>query len=1188
MSELKAFDSSKTKLEKGVTLLEASAGTGKTYALARIFLRLIAEEGVEVGKILTVTFTSAATEELRDRIRSLLVESHDTLLEEPTPGEDPTFSRLRALEGVSKEECVRRIKLSITCFDEAIISTIHGFCNRVLTENSFETQSLFEAELDKASKEMAMEGVQEYWREKFASAHPVVSASASTKNVNLEDMAVFFNGLPRTQEYELGFEEEVEAKAAVDSLIAAFDRLKTSWSAGQVDYADYVSNCLAKNARPKTNLERHSRILNQALLNDEPSPTGIEILDEMRASKLKPKREFDEREKPSFSEDADVFWSALESFGRAVRVDCVKYLERRIGEWKARRGLLFFDDLLSLTAQAVASKGKDGDALRDGLRESFEAALIDEFQDTDPVQFEIFRELFGETGKHWLYLIGDPKQSIYRFRGADLEAYFDFAQKTKAVKYSLDTNYRTVTPLVESINAFFSKSDEPFLHSELLFSPVNPNREGEADKEKIYLEDGERKPAFVIRALDWRKEKEPKADEARRAIRKDMANEIHRLLSTGTIGGEKVRAKDVAVLVRSNPDARKVWKYFRKRGLAAVVFTDVSLFESPEAKELLWVLEGLVNARNERAIKRALATGLLGMTSADFQSWQDEPAKWDEWVGTFREYHETWRKKGIYVAMRELFRKTRAIPRNLRRPDGERRVTNFLHLAEVLHQATSTNPLSPSSLVVWLRTRMEQSDVSNDEYQLRLESQSESIRILTVHKSKGLEYPIVFLPGLSFLSGGKGDDFKYHREDGKLVVDLKKTAGEDALSLGKREEEQEDARVLYVALTRSAARCYVYHAPVKISGKARVPAQVRMMRSWGSQAQSDESEDSGPQDGNAMSEAVEQWVAGLSGQADYATFTDEQADFVGEGNVESGNLEEDSLQAENWNPERKIPRAKIVESFSGLSKQVGFDGRDLDGISDGQDQQEDFLGEEKTPIFKFPAGATPGNFMHDVFEHLDFSDSSNWKGFIEDKLKQHQYDSKKWTPTILDMVEQVMVTELEPGLSLNKLEKADRMEEMEFHFPMAPGFLPELSGSLPEDSILKKYLVRLSREDYRRIEENGYLKGLVDLIFRANGKYYVLDWKSNKLSGRTEGFGDKEIEKEMLTHHYVLQYHLYVVAVHRFLHSRMKDYSYERNFGGVYYLFLRGMNVGSENGIYFDLPDLETVRILENFLVPGK
>ena len=1175
MNGLTAFDSSKTKLEKGVTLLEASAGTGKTYALARIFLRLVAEEGVEVGKILTVTFTTAATEELRDRIRSLLVEAHETLLEKPIPGEDPTFSRLRSLAGVDEEECIRRIRLAITCFDEAIISTIHGFCNRVLTENSFETRSLFEAQLDKASKEMVLEGVQEYWRERFASAHPVVSAAASTKSVKPDEIADFFNGLPRTQEYLLGFEQELDILEALDSLLAGFENLRAFWPSGHSYYAEYVTNCLPKNARAKTGLDRHSRILNQALLKDEPSPAGIEILDQMRASKLKPKKEFQSREKPAFSHEADTFWSTLERFGRAVRVDCIRFLEKRMKEWKARRGLLFFDDLLSLTAKAVASEDQDGNALRAGLRDSFDAALIDEFQDTDPVQFEIFSKLFGELGEHWLYLIGDPKQSIYRFRGADLEAYFDFAKKTKALKYSLDTNYRTVTPLVESVNAFFSNSHEPFLHQELPFAPVKPNRAGKADKEKAYVEEYEGKPAFVIRELGWRKEKEPKADEARRAIRKDMANEIYRILSTGTIGGEKVRAKDIAVLVRSNSDARNIWKYFRKRGLAAVVFTDVSLFESPEAKELLWVLEGLVNARNERAIKRALATGLLGMTSKDFQLWQDEPAKWDEWVGRFREYHETWRKKGIYVALRELFRETQAIPQNLSRPDGERRVTNFLHLAEVLHQATSTTPLAPSSLVVWLRTRMEQRDVSNDEYQLRLESQSESIRILTVHKSKGLEYPIVFLPGLSFLSGKKGEDFKYHREDGKLVVDLKKTASEDAQALGKLEEEQEDARVLYVALTRSASRCYVYHAPVKISEKARVPAQVRMMRSWGSQ------------EANTIQEQAQSWVSELFGRADYLSFSDVQSDFQGEENPALASSNDDSLEARNWKSDRKIPRAKIVESFSGLSRQVSFDGRDLDGISEGQDEQQ-FLGEGKTPIFKFPAGANAGSFMHDVFEHLEFTDSSNWEGFIEEKLKEHQYDSKKWTSVILGMVEEVMGTELESGFSLNKLEEEDRLEEMEFHFPMAPGFLPELSGSLPNSSILKKYLSRLNREDCRRIEESGYLKGLVDLTFRANGKYYVLDWKSNKLGGSAEGFGEKEMEKEMLTHDYVLQYHLYVVAVHRFLLSRMKDYSYERNFGGAYYLFVRGMSVGSENGIYFDLPDLETVRILENFLVSGK
>jgi len=1188
MSDLPAFDSSTTELKKGVTLLEASAGTGKTYALARIFLRLVAERGVEVGKILTVTFTSAATEELRDRIRSLLVEAHETLQEDPKADEDSAFLRLRDEEktGVSKEECVRRIKLAITCFDETIINTIHGFCNRVLAENSFETQSLFDAQLDKASREMAMEGVREYWREKFACVHPVIAASASTKKVKPGDMADFFNGLPTTQKYDLGFDREEDIQVAVDSLIAEFENLKAAWAAGHADYADYVTSCLAKNARPKTNIDSHSHILNQALLKDKPSPAGIEILDQMRASKLNPNLKFASREKPTFAQEADSFWAALESFGRAVRVDCIRYLEEKVKKWKARRAVLFFDDLLSLTAKAVTSQNQDGEALRNGLRESFEAALIDEFQDTDPVQFEIFRKLFANTGKHWLYLIGDPKQSIYRFRGADLEAYFDFAKKTKAVKYSLDTNYRATTPLVESVNAFFSKTKEPFLHPDLPFASVEPNRGGKADQEKTFLEDGEIKPAFVIREMEWTKEKKPGAPLARRAIQKDMANEIHHLLANGTIGGERVRAKDIAVLVRSNPQALKVWQYFRKRGLAAVVFSDISLFEAPEAKELLWVMEGLVNVRDERSIKRALATGLLGMTSKDFQLWQDDPEKWDDWVGLFKEYHEIWRKKGIYVALRELFKKTRAIPLNLKRPDGERRVTNFLHLAEVLHQATSSNPLSPSSLIVWLRTQMGKQDSTNDEYQLRLESQSESIRILTVHKSKGLEYPIVFLPGHSFLPSQKGDSISYHCKDGKLVVDLKKTADEDAKALARLEEDQEDARVLYVALTRSAGRCYVYHAPIGFSKNSKIPAQVRMMRSWGERADPAETDDPGSPDDDTLGGSVGQWIDELGEQADYQTFSANQPESEEEVDSIEEDSREDELQAASWDLSRKILRGRIVDSFSGLSKQVGFDGRDLDGITEEKELQVDFLGEEKDPIFKFPAGANAGSFMHDVFEYLDFSDSSKWEDLIVGKLKHHNYDSKKWTPVILRMVEQVMAAELEPGLSLNKLDRIDRLEEMEFHFPMSPGFLPELADSLPESSLLGKYLGRLNRDDCRKIEENGYLNGLVDLIFRSNGKYYVLDWKSNKLGGRAEGFGTKEMEKEMLTHHYVLQYHLYVVATHRFLSSRMKDYSYERNFAGVYYLFVRGMKVGSENGIYFDLPDLGTIEALENFLVP--
>ena len=460
-----------------------------------------------------------------------------------------------------------------------------------------------------------------------------------------------------------------------------------------------------------------------------------------------------------------------------------------------------------------------------------------------------------------------------------------------------------------------------------------------------------------------------------------------------------------------------------------------------------------------------------------------------------------------------------------------------------------------------------------------MESQSESIRILTVHKSKGLEYPIVFLPGLSFPSGGYRDDFKYHRDDGKLVVELEKTASDDAKAKGAMEEEEEDARVLYVALTRSASRCYLYHAPVKISSNARVPAQVRMMRSWATDGNTSGTE------GNSLVKEASAWVDALGGRAEYNLFTTNQQKRSNSENDEITCSKLVDLQSESWDENRKIPDAKIVESFSGLSKQVGFDGRDLDGTDEGQWQQEDIIAKENQPIFNFPAGAHAGNFMHDVFENLNFSDSSGWKELISKKLDDHQFDSKQWSPVILDMVHQVMGTELEQGFCLNLLNVTDRLEEMEFYFPVSSGFLPELAQHLPAHSKLKKYLDRISADECMRIEGDGYLKGLIDLTFRKDGKFYILDWKSNKLSGSSKGFDDKEIEREMLTHHYVLQYHIYTVALHRFLQSRMKGYRYERNFGGVYYLFVRGMRKDTDRGIFYDLPDLETVQTLEKFLI---
>lgn len=1167
------FDCANEPLDNGVRLLEASAGTGKTYALARIYLRLVAEHGLEVSKILVVTFTLAATEELRGRIRELLVEALASLTAENAKIEDATIRQL-AQSNKDKALYIRRIRLAITCFDEAVIHTIHGFCSRVLAENSLETLALFEAELDESADDLISEAVLEYWRLIMVNTHPVVAASAKIARIGPAELIKFYQGLPATRCYRLNFDQGGNPALVREEIISQFRNLGDAWSNGREEYARFVEECVNKRNRAYTQFDRHAAMLDDLLNEQSISPAGIEVLQDVRSSKLAVRQEFIDRPKPGFALMVESFCTALDRLGNAVRVESARYLRSRIDQWKTSRGMLSFNDLLQLTADAICRDAPSGQSLRQSLRINFEAALIDEFQDTDPIQFKIFQELFGSSENHRLYLIGDPKQSIYRFRGADLEAYFNFAQATGAQTYSLDKNFRTVTPLVRAVNYLLCASPQsPFLHPRLPFYPVHPNEGGDADRNKSFEYASGNPPPLVVRELSFPGERPPNKPVAQSAIRIDMANEILDLLENGRVGQRQVTPGDIAVLVRSNAEAREVWQYFGTRGLPAVVFSDMSLFETDEARELCWVLEGLASSGNDRSVRRALATGLLGMCGSDFQHWEENPQAWESQVVEFRTIRKTWSTSGVYVALQQLFRQTGAIAKNLNGPDGERRVTNFLHLSEVLHQATANHPMSPSSLVVWLRAKIDQVDRTNEEYQLRLESESEAIRILTVHKSKGLEYPITFLPFLGFVSEKNKGLFTHHDKDGNLVVGLREISSPNELEQGYLEERQEDSRVLYVGLTRASSRCYLYHIPEPSDQEETPSAQGRIFREINQSAQ-----------GGGISAWLER--SGYEKEISH-TYISLHPTEKGGGiwQKEIADIPPESLCFEHFPEDRKFSARGIVESFSSLTSQVDFEGSDLDGISPFL-EQEVLLPSKRDRIFEFPAGAKAGNFIHDVFENLCFDDPTEWESIIRTKLSSHQFDHSQWTGTILAMIERVMQVELFTGFSLASLAASDRMEEMEFVFPSITRELGNLKNSLPEDSKLKQYLSRFHGSEWEGVVTDGYITGLVDLVFRAEGRYFILDWKSNVLNGRADGFGQSAIELEMFDHHYILQYHLYVLAVHRFLCSRIPDYSYENQFGGVYYLFTRGVQPSTQNGIFHDRPSLAVIKKLEEVLCP--
>ena len=1184
---MKSFDCATEVLEPGVTLLEASAGTGKTYALARIFLRLVVEEGVEVGKLLTVTFTTAATEELRGRIRELLVEALACLQGKQDSNGDPTINRIMSLESLPVEKAILRLRLAITCFDEAIISTIHGFCHRMLAENSLEANCLFDAELDQSSASLVTDAVREYWRKNFTDTAPLISAVASISKIRTSSIIDFYHKLPGTQDYHMGFSNGVGIQESRENLLRLFEQLKNSWKANSEEYLEFVATKIRKYTASKKAAVHRTHFDDIFIHGSKVTPDFISIFEYVRSSKLTLLKDFKNDSKPEFSELAERFWQAVEAFSQAIRVDAVSFIEKKITDWKAESGIMSFDDLLSITARAVARKDAVGESLRESLRSSFQVAMIDEFQDTDPVQFRIFRELFAHSDKHWLFLIGDPKQSIYRFRGADLEAYFKFSLETKGRKFSLDTNYRTVTPLVEATNSFFLKAKDAFLHSELKFQKVEPNLRGPADKSKLYSERGEVIPPLEIRELIYPEGDNVKAGDARSSIIQDLVQRVGEVLQYGRINDQPVRPEDIAILVRSNPQALEVWESFRSHNLPAVVFSNVSLFSTREAKELLWVLEGLVECRNERAVRRALATGLMGVTAADFITWQEDVSSWEAWMGCFREHFDLWRKDGVYVALISLFRRARAVSQNLRRPDGERRVTNFLHLAETLHQASSANPISPNSLIVWLRDQMEESASGQDEYQLRLESESTAIQILTVHKSKGLEYPIVFCPFLGLSPYQRDDGFFYHNEAGELVVELKKTASCEAASQGLREEDQEDARVLYVALTRAASRCVLYHAPVVISEnkeaeELKIPSLTRILRdqSWNEGTiLSDEDWKY-----NRVQEDVVRWIEGcdIGDKISFSSFDPE--DVPKSPSWKSTEFSNTQLAGNVWPLDRKISNGHSLRSFSGLVQGIDFEGKDFDAVEESREAgmlSENSIADE---IFEFPSGAQAGNFMHEVFERIDFTDKSNWEEIIKSACTKFGYDSHRWYRVIFKMIENVTGEKLSDGFSLSEIPLEDRIEEMEFHFPTRSGVFSELCKSLPEDSLLHQYLQGVSSEEILEIESSGFLKGLMDLVFRCDGKYYLLDWKSNRLNGQRDGFTSDAIQSEMMDHHYILQYHLYLVGLVRFLRSRINDFDYKKHFGGVYYLFVRGMGNGKGSGVFYDFPDILVLEKLESFL----
>jgi len=1210
---------------RGRNLVDASAGTGKTYAIATLFVRLLLETEHSPTQLLVVTFTEAATAELRDRIRKRVRECMAAASAEQTATDgdgdaaselDPTLLEIMARAG-DRERIAARLREALYDFDNVEISTIHGFCQRMLMERALESDVTFNSQLYGDARPMIDELILDYWANHAGPAAPELLAYMRSEGsrfgidqarrlaytvLRTPDVRVM-PGAPSSDEppdfegfrREFARAREIWLGHDVLGIIAASSVRKTSYNSRHTpNWVRAVTEYFAADpglflSPPKS----FERFCTQKLV--EAGGTALAHAE------------------PFLSCDAllaahQVLTRALDAEVLRFKLGLLDFLRRELPLRTGRLRQLSFDDLLDRLHAAL--HGARGNELARSIRERYPAALIDEFQDTDPRQLAIFERIYSAPNTS-LFLIGDPKQAIYSFRGADVFSYVAAARRTGEDRhFTMTTNYRSDPSMVAAVNHLLSSTPRPFLLPEIQFDPVShrPNaRDALLDASGAVVSGLELlvpPPSEVEgRGLgaDWISNELPAL----------VAREIQGALSDGLeCRGQPLGPGDIAVLTRTNDQAFAVQAALRRVGVTSVVLGDKSVYASDEAHELERLLAAVVEPTNQRSIRAALTTDMLGVSAHGLLAMDEDESEWEAWSSAFHSWNALWAQTGFVQMMRVLSARAKVHERLLALPDGERRLTNLLQLIELLHAAASRGHLGPSGLFGFLarERRREIIGMEAEAAQIRLESDADAVKITTMHKSKGLEYPVVYCPFLwhgMLLHTNDEQAPKLHLPNGELVLDIGSAEREEHIERARFEVFAENLRLLYVALTRARHRCSVVWGRI---GKYSTSALGYVLCPPPPAA-----------DGVALGvDAIQAHLAAL----DDAAWAAQLARHAAAAPIRVRPPREDQVardvpeaRAESLALAARRPSARIddrwrTSSFSALTSHApSSESReeqiaDHDTLASSEPEPEERAPPEALRLAEFPGGTKAGSFFHDILEHYDFVSPrpGPLHELVGSRLASYRYPVEQWKVPVADQICAVLDTPLcdtESGpLRLGDVPMAERLNELEFCVPVGNRESASGTGSIaaadlarvfreyPSPALPRRYADAVARLGF--IPLAGFLRGFIDLVFRHDERFYLVDYKGNHLGPSASDYAPEKLGDAMLRGQYFLQYHLYVLALHRYLGRRLAGYSFERHFGGVFYLFIKGM--GPEHGaagVFYEKPPIERVealgRLLERF-----
>jgi exodeoxyribonuclease V beta subunit len=1118
-------------LPSGVTVLEASAGTGKTFAIAALAARYVAE-GTPLASLLLVTFTRMATGELRERVRERLVSAEDGLTRALAGARPPAEDEVLTLLAAGEEGAVRarrdRLARALADFDAATIATTHGFCHEVLSGLG-------------------------------------VGGDVERDAVLVEDLGDLL-------------EEVVD-----DLYVRRFHRR------GEAPFGRDVALAVGRAA------------VDNAFAELEPRGAPADTTPAMR---------------------------------RRLAVAVRDELERR----KRLAGLLTYDDLLSRLRDTLADDERGPSACA-RLRERYAVALVDEFQDTDPVQWEIVRRAFGEGGAT-LVLIGDPKQAIYAFRGADVHAYLE-AARAAATRATLDVNWRSDQGLIDAYDALFAGAR--LGHPGIAYRRVRA-ADGRAEPGLVGAPEPEALRVRVVRRADGRVALTPRGyanvDTTRRHVAEDLAADLVRLLGSGAevlerradgsvARRDQVRPGHVAVLVRTHRQAALVRDRLDAVGVPAVINGAGSVLGTETARAWLRLLEAIERPASRARAASAALTPFLGwsaerVAAAGERDWEEVHARLHRWVGVLR-------RRGVAALLETISAVERLPGRVLAREEGEREMTDLRHVGQLLHAAATEDGLGVTALAGWLAARIAEAAGADDEDRSRrLDSDAEAVQVLTVHRSKGLEFPVVYCPFLwdpGWVPSPRDAMPLYHDPgSGERTVDVggpEDPGFEERHALYGEEQRGEDLRLAYVALTRARHRAVVWWAA---SWDSRQSPLARLLFFREPDGTVPVSGDAPPEDEEALGR-----LAGLAAEvpgcigvevttgADGARWSGEPRPAA---HLEAARFER-TLDPRWRRTSYTAITAGAREAHVGSEPEEPPLGDEAPVIvpvaADAADGAEARLRAVASPFAELPAGAEFGTFVHGVLQRADPAAPD-----LPAELAARIAEERAWRPVdagdpvaLADGLRGVVETPLGPLLGERRLRDfgpADRLRELTFELPLVGGDEP--SGDLDLGAIAALLRDHLAAEDplfayADRLADpalegvlRGYLTGSLDLVVRVRDpegdRFAILDYKTNWLAPPGEPpsawhHRPSALAAAMRAAHYPLQALLYAVALHRYLRWRMPIGRPGGQLAAVLYLFVRGMSGpdtprvgGSPCGVFGWRPPPGLVAALSDLLDRGK